>query len=117
MAEHDELPTKIEKAFAFAQEAVKQMITLSTAIFTLTLAFLKDVAPAGTDTTLLELAWAGYLVSVVCGLFTLMNLAGQLQTASSPSIYAPGIKFFGILQALLFLAALGLTFGYGLCAT
>ena len=41
-----EMEPRIEKAFAFAQETTKQLITLSTAVITLTITFLKDVVKA-----------------------------------------------------------------------
>ena len=108
-----DLSASAEKSFSFAQETVKQMITLSTAIFALTLTFRKDVVPQGADTTLLEIAWAAYLVSVLFGLCTLMNLAGNIGLAN-PTINAPGIRMFAVFQSLTFLGALVLTmlFGY-----
>jgi hypothetical protein len=111
------LQPAVDKAFSFAQEAVKQTTTLATAIFTLTLTFQKDIAPKGTDTTLLEVAWFAYLVSVLFGIFTLMNLAGQLEKSSQPSIYAGGIKGCGIVHSLCFVVGLVLTLLYGLKAT
>ncbi len=108
---------KAEEAFTFAQEAVKQMITLSTAAFALTLTFRKDIAPSGTDTTCLEVAWGAYLVSVLFGLFTLMNLAGQFARSANPSIYGGGIPVCGIVQAVSFLTALGFTLAYGISGT
>ncbi len=64
-----EMEPRIEKAFAFAQETTKQLITLSTAVITLTITFLKDVvkaAPVG-SAPYLQAAWVFYLLSIVFG--------------------------------------------------
>jgi ABC-type uncharacterized transport system permease subunit len=106
------LDPQVEKSFSFAQEAVKQMITLSTAIFTLTLTFRKDVAPVGTDITFLEIGWGLYLASILFGMCTLYNLAGNVKVAD-PTIDADGVRLFGILQAGAFLAGLVLTLLFG----
>jgi hypothetical protein len=111
------LSTQRAQAFTVAQEAMKQEITLATGIFALTLTFLKDFTSANTDKTLLEFAWGGYLLSVLFGVFALMCLAGQLETAddeTEPTINGPGIRFFAIIQALLFIVALLLTLIFGI---
>lgn len=62
-----------------AQEVTKQLITLSTAVFALTLTFAESIAKPGHGCkTLLEISWVLYLVSVAFGLLTLMALAGQI---------------------------------------
>lgn len=68
-----------EKAFAFAADASKQMITLSTGIIALTVALLKDVVrdPAA-RTGALELAWLAFGLSVFFGLWFLLALTGSL---------------------------------------
>src|SRR4051812_31594955 len=114
------LSSRAEKAFGFAQETAKQLITLSTAIFTITLTFLKDIAPKGVDTTWLHFAWAAYLLSAFCGILTLMALAGNLERPPDPdrdSIYSGNIKTFAMAQAVLFSVALGLTLVFGIQAT
>jgi hypothetical protein len=104
------------KAFDFAQEVVKQEITLATAIFALTLTFLQDVVPAGTDSTLLNFSWGFYIGSVFFGLMTLMALAGVLGSDDSEDsdVYGSGIRLFAGLQSVMFFIALGLTFLFGL---
>jgi hypothetical protein len=102
------------KAFDFAQEVVKQEITLAVGIFTLTLTFLKDVVPPDTDTALLKFAWGTYIVSVLFGLLTLMALAGVLSSPPAEGIYSSGVRIFAGIQALLFFVALALTMAFGL---
>jgi hypothetical protein len=64
-----------KKAFDFAADLTKQLITLSTGIVTITLLLSKDfVGPR-----LLALAaWSFYLLSTVFGLWVLMALTGTL---------------------------------------
>jgi len=116
-----ELSARAQKAFEFAQEATKQLITLSSAIFTVTLTFVKDIGTNQTaSTTWLHFAWASYLLSTLCGVFTLLALSGNLerpQQAGVDSIYSPNIKIFSIGQALLFVMGLSLTLVFGIKAT
>jgi hypothetical protein len=68
----------IEKAFDFAQDTTKQLITLATGVIALTITFLSDViktAPAS-SVTWLHSAWVLYLVSIVFGILTLLNSQG-----------------------------------------
>lgn len=108
-------PQASEKAFDFASEVVKQQLTLAVGIFALTLTFLKDVVPAHTDTTLLKVAWIGYVLSVFFGLLTLMALAGVLGAGTAGGIYSPSVRRFAGLQAVVFFLALGLTLAFGVC--
>jgi hypothetical protein len=105
-----------DKAFDFASEVVKQQLTLSIGIFALTLTFLKDVVPAKTDTTLLEISWVLYIVSVFFGLLTLMALAGVLGSNGEGGIFSPNVKLFAGAQAIVFFLALALTLAFGICA-
>ncbi len=105
-----------EKAFDFASEVVKQQLTLAVGIFALTLTFLKDVVADGTNTTLLELAWIGYVASVLFGLLTLMALAGVLGSGAVGGIYNPSVRRFAGLQTVVFFTSLGLTLAFGIYA-
>jgi nitrate reductase NapE component len=114
-----------EKAFDFAQEAIKQLITLATGVLALTITFLKDVikkAPAG-SLPWLQAAWILYLVSITFGVFALLNLSGVLERPGedkssppnplTPSIYRSSIRMFAIVQIIAFLVAVGLTITFG----
>ena len=101
-----------EKAFAFAQDAVKQVVTLSTGVIVLTVTFLKDVLPKGTDTTLLEWSWGLYLLSIFFGLFALLAMTGTL-TKATGDINSGVIRTFATIQMVLFFIALGLTLLFG----
>ncbi|MCP9234390.1 hypothetical protein [Lewinella sp. JB7] len=112
-----------KKAFDFAAESTKLLITLSTGMIALTItfsqAFISDTAKA----TLwpLLVAWACYLVSVVFGIATMLSLTGTLSEvnsadetgASEPSVYAPSITGKSLLQIAFFLLALAFTCVHG----
>jgi hypothetical protein len=107
------------KAFDFAQEATKQVVTLATAIIALTVTFVNDIAGEGAVIELLYVAWGFYLVSVACGLATLLMLAGNLERphqGDTPSIYAPNTKGAARVQIATFVVALGLTLIFGATA-
>jgi hypothetical protein len=110
------VPANIEKAFDFAQEATKQVLTLSTAILTLTIAFQRDIV--GTSEGAggwLKVAWACYLLSILGGLCTLLNLSGNLERPpdGEPSIYRPAILVFSLLQLSAFFLGTVATLVFG----
>lgn len=104
------------KAFDFAQETSKQLITLATAIIGLTITFAKDFVGSvhGCPRFLAILAWVLLLASVAFGLLTLMALTGSLESSATtvPSIRGRNVTrpavaqiflfFFGLLTAVLF---------------
>ena len=69
------------KAFDFYSDATKQLITLSTGIIALMIAFSKDVLGSmpGKARYVLLAALIMYLLSILCGLYTLLSLTGELQ--------------------------------------
>ena len=112
------MPANVEKAFDFAQESTKQILTLSTAILALTITFQKDiVGPAAADHRwALTVAWISFLGSIVFGLATLLNLSGNLEKSDDPSIYHSSIILFAILQVLTFAVGMLFTLWYGVLA-
>lgn len=70
-----------KKSFDFAADIVKQLITLSTAIITLSVTFSKDIIGVNNDfpVTLLAISWGLFIFSLFCGILTLMALTGTLQ--------------------------------------
>jgi hypothetical protein len=107
-----------EKAFDFALDLTKQLITVATAVIALTITFLTDVAkdaPAGTAVWL-QIAWILYLVSIAFGIFTLMALTGTLadpKAKEPPSINAGSTRRFAGAQVLSFFVAVALTMVFG----
>lgn len=126
-----------KKSFDFAAETTKQLITISTAIITLTVTFSKDILGGAENApkTLLVWTWGIFIASIICGVMTLMTLTGTLQpmqkkeSEENPpisdeqreknllekiSINNGNIRLFSIGQSLLFVVAIIMTgfFGY-----
>lgn len=110
-----------EKSFEFASDLTKQLITLSTAIITLTVTFSKDVFPAEAECYRgwMVAAWILYLFSIIFGIWTLMALTGTLepkQGVPTPSIRGFNVTLPSLLQILAFLTGIGLTVTYAIKA-
>lgn len=83
-----------KKAFDFAADLTKQLITLSTAIITLSVTFSKDIV-GGVDDSLVYLligTWAVYIVSIFLGLATLGALTGNLDPKPRKKIGEEGAE-------------------------
>jgi hypothetical protein len=111
---------EITKAFDFAADLCKQLITLATGIIALTITFFKDVAPTGSENarSWLFWSWAIFLISVVAGILHLMALTGILdQTgAKKPepiTIRCGSATLFSRIQIVSFGLALILTTVFG----
>src|SRR6476620_1315466 len=112
-------------AYGAAAEVTKQVITLATAVFALTLTFADRISQPGHGCrTLLEIAWVMYVVSVALGLFALMAMAGQIadpdtttyekgETTVDDTINTWALRAPAVAQVLIFFAALVLTLIYG----
>lgn len=98
-----------KKAFDFAADFTKQLITLSTSIVTVSLLF-EDHFPR--QSSLAAWALTFYLISSVCGLWTLMALTGTLAPLKAPPIDFDirfNVRFPSTLQIATFAIALLLT--------
>jgi hypothetical protein len=108
------------KAFDFAIDTSKQLLTLATGIIALTVTFAKDVTgdTSGCADVLLAVAWVLYILSIVAGVGTLMTLTGNLERPQSAeaSIYAGNIKLFAGCQVGTFLLGIVLTVVFGVIA-
>jgi hypothetical protein len=73
------------KAFDFSAELTKQLITLATAIITLTVTFIKDVAGDfdRSYSWMLIAIWIAFFLSILFGIFTLGALTGNLDPMPS----------------------------------
>lgn len=121
-----------KKAFDFAADTTKQLITIATGIIALMVTFSKDVVGSATSSPKILLAWtwAIFIFSILFGILTLMALTGTLQPQSkskskdlseeednsniSIDINNGNIRLFSLLQILLFMCAVVMTaiFGY-----
>jgi hypothetical protein len=115
---------RFDKAFDFAQDTTKQIVTLSSGIIAITLTFLNGKLKnyPSTTRTWLEVGWVLYLASILLGVVTLMALSGNLErpgtnkttnAANDPSIYRGNIRGPSVLQVLFFLAATVCTLVFG----
>ncbi len=112
----------LQKAFDFAQATTTQVLTLSSAIVTITVTFLNgELKSYATATrTWLEAGWLLYLLSVLGGVVTLMALSGNLErpnkpteAAKPPSIYRSNIRWPSAFQLVTFFLAVGCTLVFG----
>lgn len=103
-------PVEKTKPFDYVQEATKQLLTLSTAVVTITVSFLKDVvsnAPCDAQIAL-YIAWGLFAVSILGGVAVLYNLAGHVGKAAdtgSKGIEVFGIRLFSAVQLIAFFFA------------
>jgi hypothetical protein len=117
------LPERPKKAFDFASDSTKQVITLSTGILTFTITFAKDIlggAPASLR-VLFATSWVLYLVAIVCGLWTLFALTGTLDPLPGDFVRATirgrNVTRPSLLQLTAFLLATLFIVLFGILAT
>jgi hypothetical protein len=119
--EHDDdMDTKTQKAFDFASDAVKQLVTLSSAIIAFTVTFLHDLVGVGATSTsglsvpgLVVASWVMYGISILFGAWTGFRLTGQL-TTSTPSIEAGGVTLWTGVCVVAFILGTGCLVAYGI---
>lgn len=106
-------------AFASAADSSKQIITLSTGLLALEITFAKNlfsaVGPHGK--WLLGLSWLLLLLSVFCGVWTLLALTGSLSSKvdlTSKATMDANVRIPAILQVGFFLFGLALTVAFGI---
>lgn len=113
---------RVQKAFEFASDSTKQLITLATGIVALTITFSKDIL-GGVDfgpRLLLMMAWSVYLVSIIFGVWTLLALTGSLEPMHSldkrpdASIWGKNVRLPSIIQIVTFLIATLLVVVFGI---
>ena len=98
------------KAFDFASETTKQLITLSSALSALSITFKGNFNNNG-NPTLLLLCWTSFFISVLFGIFTLMALTGTLEKCTEKedvklSIYGCNVKRPSLIQITFFVMGL-----------
>jgi hypothetical protein len=104
-----------EKAFDFAADLTKQLITLAAGIITVTVTFSTDVPDLSRWWAFA--AWAVLLASAGGGIVTLMSLTGQLQLSRKdnvePNIYDKKITWPSRFQVFAFMIGVLLTMQFG----
>jgi hypothetical protein len=93
-----------EKRLDLAVEAVKQQITLATAIIGASLAFSSQLSGVkqGKIWDLLPFAFAPLALSIICGVLALMSIAFHLSKDGDP-LNKRGVRQLGMVQNLGFL--------------
>ncbi len=112
-----------KKAFDFASESTKQLITLATGIVALTITFAHDLLEEVSEPAicLLRAAWIMYLISIGFGIWTLLALTGELepnpaQHEKTPSIRGANVTLPSLLQILAFVLGTTLVVAFGVFA-
>jgi hypothetical protein len=115
------MTTEVQKAFDFAADLVKQLITLSTGLIALTVTFQKDIFVHAQPSAacLLVASWIALMLSVICGVWALMALTGTLDPLGHNGEDMPTISIQGGncrlptgLQVVCFLSGIGLAIAY-----
>lgn len=101
-----ELSERAKKAFDFAADTTKQLITISTAVITLTVTFSKNVYQ-NIPSSLIA-SWIFYFLSILFGVFTLLTLTGTLgkEDSSPTNIYISIIRIPSLAQLMTFILGL-----------
>lgn len=112
-----------KKAFDLAAEVHKQLITLATAIITITISFSKDVFGGGQNPiALVKIAWVLYLASILFGIMSLMAITGtldedrRLRDGGFPSLKDGSIRRLARIHVISFLLATLFIISYGFMA-
>jgi hypothetical protein len=102
--------SRISKAFDFASDITKQLITLSTGVIGAVITF-GDHGLIVKASTVIVWALGIYGLSAMAGALTLMALTGQLGsphiTAQNCTPYASSVRVWSSAQVILFFAATG----------
>jgi hypothetical protein len=85
---------RTEKAFEFAMEVTRQLLTLSAAILAVTITIARDIEG---EVAWLAAAWFAFLVSIVCGMWGLYALVVELNPGrhrrdEPPTLAASGVR-------------------------
>lgn len=110
---------KSKAAFTSATETVKNTLTLSSAILTVSVTFVKDInkSPTNIQVCILESSWVALLVAVAACVATLMAITGTLaraSTADASALYRSNVRIPMSLAVWAFLAGIALTATYGM---
>ncbi len=97
---------RTKDAFDSARDSSKQVLTLTTAVLTLTITFTDKIVGVeeltSADTARLRTAWAIYGLSVLAGIWTLLALTGSTGATENVTINDRNIKYPAVAQMLTF---------------
>jgi hypothetical protein len=111
-----------KKAFDFASDLTKQLITLATGILAITITFSKDIIKSPltprSAIVMMMLAWVVYLLSIIFGLWNLMALTGELEpkgaASAEPTTKGANVFIPTVLQIGSFLVATLMAIVFGI---
>ena len=119
-SKNNDISDKLKKAFDFAQDTTKQLISLATGIIAITITFTKDILgnlPPGTK-VYLGLSWLIFFLSIIFGVWALLAMTGSLEPKKgekeSISIRGSNVTLPSALQIISFLLGLALAIVYGM---
>ena len=108
------LQDRAAKALDYAQESVKQLLTLSTGVVALTLTFFKDFAGATSASArdAMFISWILFFASIVFGMLSLLSMTSNIwpkkaadRSKPPPDIWTTDLRTFAVLQVISFGAA------------
>jgi hypothetical protein len=109
-----------KSAIDLAADSSKQLITVATGVITATVIFSKDLNMNFGGRVLAAVSWVVLIISVLCGLFTLLNISGQLEDCANkslnPTLTERGFRFFSKGQLGFFVGGIAVTILFGLFA-
>lgn len=112
---------RTKAAFEAARDTTKQLITLSSAIITLSITFSKDFLKLDDNISKLIalLSWGAFFLAIFFGLWTLLAITGTLDNKNKLekiSIYERNIASPAFLQIIAFLLGLALLIIFAIVA-
>ena len=108
-------------AFQFASDVAKQLITISTALIAFSVTFTRELVKPGATRRYLFGALFAHLLSIVCGVWTLMALTGSLMPVggyggANVAAFDSNIRIAASSQIVTFLAGCAALVGHGVTA-
>lgn len=86
-----DVPSFVVESFRLAQDSIKQMMTLSTAVLAVSVSFSKEIAKVeGRIKLLLFMGWVVLLSSGVAGFLATQSVTGNLSLLCAPGEDGPG---------------------------
>lgn len=108
-----------KEALGLAKDSTTQLITLATAITTISVTFIDDILGGESlfEKYLIFLIWISMTLSIIFGVFTLLGLTGMAAQASDespPHIYASNIKILSSINIFSFAVGMLLVLIWGI---
>lgn len=110
MTSQSDLTDREQQAFTFAADSTKQLITLAVAILGITVTFRTELGASGAWGEILAFSWVCFVLSIVCGMWTMLALTGELEPVKDqerrPSIWRWNVRLPVLIQLGVFSAGI-----------